>query len=236
MGKTQALHAARKAMASGYRHHSHASAQQMVEAVIKGTKGSEILGVDLYTYADVLGPTRLRGMKNGLICFITLICRVAIDNGVENELSFALSDYYVNAVELQTTEAQLQGLMGEIVELYLELVREEQLRAYSLPVRRAIRHIQLHLYDDCRVEGVARHIGLTPGYFAGLFKKEVGLGPGAYIRQKRMEEARYLLRQTGMSVTEVAEALGYCNPSHFIRVYKQCFGCTPKREMGSPEL
>lgn len=231
MSKTDAMRAARQAMASGYHHHSYLVNQEIMEAVIKGGKSIESMGVNLSTYADVLAPTRLRGMKNGLICLITIISRTAIANGVENELSFALSDYYINAVELQANEKQLNELLREITELYLGLIRDEKSRVYSLPVTRAVRYIQLHLYDKCRVSEVAAHVKLNPQYFASLFKKEVGLSPSRYISQKRLEEAQYLLRQTNASITEAAEALGYCNPSHFIKEYRRHFGITPKQHI-----
>lgn len=230
MAKLAAMRAARKAMLSGYRHHSRTSVRDMMAAMMKGRNSTTLMReLSLDTYADVLAPTRLRAMQNGLICLITVISRAAIDHGVENELAFALSDYYVNEVELQATKAQLEALMAEVIEHYLELVQEEQQRSYSLPVIRAVRYISLHLYEACPIGQVAAHVGLNPQYFAVLFKKEVGCAPSQYVAQKKLDEAQYLLKQTDMSVTEVSEALGYCNPSHFIRVHKKHTGTTPKK-------
>lgn len=232
MGKADAKRAAREIMLSGYQHHSHQTGRMMIDAIFAGRQRLEIMdGLNLGTYADVLAPTRLRAARNGLICLITIVSRIAIENGVENEFAFALSDYYVNAVELQESEEELEALMREIIDHYLELVREAQQQTYSLAVMRAIRYIHLHIYDGCRVAGVAAHVGLNAQYFAVLFKKEVGLSPSRYIAQKKLEEARYLLHQTHMSITEVAEALGYCSPSHFIRAFKKQYGETPKRSL-----
>lgn len=230
MAKLEAKRAARAALLSGYQHHSHASGRQMMNAVITRQKGFDVLReLNLETYADVLAPTRFRAMKNGLICLVTVVSRTAIEHGVENELAFALSDYYVNAVEQQTTEEQLETLMEEVVEHYMELVQEEQERNYSLPVTKAMRYINLHLYEVCRVCDVAAHTGLNAQYFAVLFKKEVGLAPSRYIARRKLEEAQYLMQQNSMSITEVSEALGYCNSSHFIKEYKKHFGTTPKK-------
>lgn len=233
MSKAEALRVARQTMVSGYQHHSYTFNRQIMDAAIKGGKTAEDFGIDLGTYADVLAPTKLRGMKNGLICLITVVSRSAISNGVENELGFALSDYYINAVELQNTEGQLNKLLREIIEHYLELVQEAQNHAYSLPVTRAIRYINLHIYDSCRVSEVAEGVNLNSQYFSALFKKETGLSPSVYISKKRLEESRYLLLQTDMSITEIAETLGYCNPSHFIREYRREFSCTPKQHIWS---
>lgn len=85
----------------------------------------------LYTYADVLGPNRLRAMKNGLICAIALLSRTVINYGVDSEQSFALSDYYITEVEKQNTEEGLNALLHELLNHYAEMVHNETYRTYS---------------------------------------------------------------------------------------------------------
>jgi len=236
MSKSAAMRAVRKTMLSGYHHHSRIDTRGMMDAAIEGRDISALTGIlNLETYADVLAPTRHRAIQNGLICLITVVCRTAIDHGVENELAFALSDYYINEVELQYSRAQLESLTQEMITHYIELVREEEQRTYSQPIIRAIRYINLHLYETCRISDIAEHIGLNTQYFAVLFKKEVSQQPSQYVIQKKLEEAQYLMQYDGMSVTEASEALGYCNSSHFIREYKKHIGTTPKQHIAKQD-
>jgi len=235
MGKQAAMRAARKSMMSGVRHHSRTDVREIVDAAMHGRSPDDLMKqLNLDIYADVLAPTRFRGMQNALICLVTVISRTAIDAGVENELAFALSDYYVNEVEMQSTRQQLEALAREIIEHFAELAAVAQQRRYSLAVTKAVRYIDLHLYDECRVETVAAHVGLNAQYFSTLFKKETGYSPSRYITERKLEEAQYLLRQSGMSVTEVSEALGYCSASHFIHICRRYRDVTPKQMTSRP--
>lgn len=48
-----------------------------------------------------------------------------------------------------------------------------------------------------------------------------------YLRQKRMEQARTLLRNGERSIIEIANTVGYANPSHFARAFKEAYGMNP---------
>lgn len=218
------------AMLGGYRHHPYELEKELFDYIFKG-KGTEIISneLTLETYANILAPERLRAMKNSIICAVTLISRKAIEYGVDAELSFTMSDHYINEVEIKTNKQQLEELLFEIIAHYSELVRNDQHSTYSLHVTRAIRYIHQHIFGPCRVHDVAKYVNLNPQYFAGLFKSEVGITPIEYIRKKKMEQARDLLMQANSTVTEIADMLGYCNASHFILEFKKAHGITPNQ-------
>lgn len=212
---------------SGYQHHNFELERMMSESVLEGHHSGTAEWLNLETYADILAPERMRAMKNGLICYIAIVCRSAIQRGVDAETSFSASDYFINEVELCPNESRLEALLELIQKTYVDLVREEERRTFSLPVTRAIRFIGKMLYDPCPVSGVARHVNLNAQYFARLFKDETGQSPSAYIRQRKMQEAKKLLLQPGVSVGDVAGMLGYCDSAQFIRMFKKEFDQTP---------
>lgn len=229
MAKSDAKKAMKESILSGYRHHSYNQVRQTLNLFLTGKAQIDTFSImNFYMYENMLGPNRLRSLKNGLICFITVVSREAIELGVAVEQSFSLSDYYVALIEEQETVQQAANLLHEILESYAELVTAEQYRQFSLPVTRAIRYMANHLYEPILIKDVALHINLNPQYFAGIFKKEVGLSPFEYIRIKKMKEASALLLQTNESILGIAEALGYCNSSHFIRAFKAVYNTTPK--------
>jgi AraC family transcriptional regulator len=69
--------------------------------------------------------------------------------------------------------------------------------------------------------------GLSEFHFSRAFKQSTGYAPSRYFIRMRMEHARRLLRETGMSVIEVGLAVGYASPSHFAQVFRAESGVAP---------
>ena len=228
--KSAARKAIRDSLASGYQHHSYEMERQIQDYVLYGKGNSGLANVlTLTTYADLLAPDRLRAMKNGAVCAATVLSRTAIEHGVESEISFALSDYYLNEIEKAWSLAQLEETAHEMEEMYREVVQERITRGHSRTIARALQYIHRNLYEPCRVADAAAYAGLNPQYFAVLFKQEVGMEPSVYIRTEKMKEAVHLLTNMRRSVAETTAELGYCSPSHFISIFKKHYGVTPKQ-------
>ena len=63
--------------------------------------------------------------------------------------------------------------------------------------------------------------------FAHRFREETGESPAAFVRREKAIIAGRLL-ESGLSVTETAAHLGFANPYHFSRVFKQIHGVAPR--------
>ena len=74
---------------------------------------------------------------------------------------------------------------------------------------------------------LAGGVGLSERQLERLFRKYLDTTPSRYARDYRLARARDLLRQTSMSVIEVAIACGFTTASHFTKSYRERFGITP---------
>jgi transcriptional regulator GlxA family with amidase domain len=63
-----------------------------------------------------------------------------------------------------------------------------------------------------------------------LFHTHLGRTPGEHYALVRLDRSRLLLRQSGLSILEVAVACGFGSASHFSRAYRRAFGHTPSAE------
>ena len=75
---------------------------------------------------------------------------------------------------------------------------------------------------------LARKYGLSETRMKALFKQVFGDSVYNYYQRARMEEAAFLLRQSGRSVADVGYALGFNNLSHFGRLFKRYYAVNPK--------
>ena len=80
--------------------------------------------------------------------------------------------------------------------------------------------------DHC-LEMLAAQAGLTPSHFCRVFKRATGATPHQFVMKARLDRARDLLGQSGLSVAQVAEMTGFTSQSHFTRAFRQYSGQTP---------
>ena len=93
---------------------------------------------------------------------------------------------------------------------------------------RAIDYIHQYLNQDIGLNDLAQQVGVSPHYFAGLFKQSTGQSPHQYIIEQRIEAARHLLQTTDMPITEVAAQVGFYDQSHLARHLRRQLGVSPK--------
>ena len=89
------------------------------------------------------------------------------------------------------------------------------------------RYIDANL-GDVSVENLCKHLNMSRTALYDVFRRKTGQGVAAFIRTKRLEEARRLLTQTDLSISEISERCGFADYNYFSRVFKKRFGCTAK--------
>lgn len=77
------------------------------------------------------------------------------------------------------------------------------------------------------VQYFADKICLSPNYFGDLVKKETGKTAKEYIQLKMLDMAKETLLDQKKSISQVAYALGFQYPQHFVRFFKKYAGITP---------
>lgn len=80
----------------------------------------------------------------------------------------------------------------------------------------------------------AKRLGLSVRHLERLFATRLQTTINKYHMKLRMEQARILIKQSTLSLTEISIATGFVNFSHFSRVYKKTFGLTPRDSRKSP--
>ncbi|MBO0993283.1 helix-turn-helix domain-containing protein [Bacillus sp. SD088] len=95
-------------------------------------------------------------------------------------------------------------------------------------INTVLKYIDQHLSEKIKVETLAELANLHPNYFMHYFKSILGLSPIAFINQKKMKQAQYLLQNTDQTIAEVAEQVGL-DIYYFSKVFKRFTGFSPTK-------
>ena len=95
--------------------------------------------------------------------------------------------------------------------------------------RRIREYIQRSLDKDLSIERLAEVVGLSPTYFAELFRQSTGFTPHQFVSHHRIELAQQLLKHGDLTLAEVAYRCGFTSQSQFTTIFRRFTGVTPGR-------
>ncbi|BFT71101.1 AraC family transcriptional regulator [Paenibacillus sp. P36] len=88
-------------------------------------------------------------------------------------------------------------------------------------------YLDLHATEHIRIEDAARLVGVHRSHLFASFRKKYGVSPQQYLQKIRLTKGASLLRETTLSVTEIALSLGYPELYSFTRSFTKYFGSSP---------
>lgn len=115
--------------------------------------------------------------------------------------------------------------------LFLEVVRYDRLHKTTGPVAKLdeiCNEIKNRPGDKYRIGDLASRVHCSPDHFIRLFREHRGMTPGEYIINCRIEAGKNLLLYSGMTISQIADHLGYCNPFFLSKQFKKLTGISPK--------
>lgn len=145
-----------------------------------------------------------------------------------------LSDLFVSLQDLVSGESPYQS------DLQYNRLEEILLRAQLYGDHRAARSIDPRIQSACdfmderltdkfSIEEVAAHCHVSGSRLSHLFKEQMGMGPKAWISDRRLQQARKLLINSSESISAIGARLGYDDPSHFTKHFRSNMGCSPRQ-------
>ena len=94
-------------------------------------------------------------------------------------------------------------------------------------LRRAIEYIRNHVHEPIQVTDIADELSISRRSLERRFVRFLGHTPAKEIQDHRLNIAKRLLRETELSILEIAQMSGYCSNEYMIRVFKKSVGQTP---------
>lgn len=136
------------------------------------------------------------------------------------------------AAGLSSAAAACQSLLRVLLIL---MTRQHQSVLFPVPAEQKSsrecalvrRYIDSHFKDSLTLEQLAAVAHLNKYYLSHAFQKEYGVPPIRYLTQRRIQESRFLLAETDLSLSRVAQVLGFSSPSYFSQCFRRSEGVSP---------
>ena len=167
-------------------------------------------------------------MKNDVYCFTEQGVRVSKMSDRLVAYCWALSPYFDNPSQISPGLLRLKvmELLYNVMDCSSSIF--QQMLQLRTPVKSDIRRIVENNYTSpVSIEQLAYLSGRSLSSFKRDFSDIYGEPPAQWIREKRLTKARQMLESSHSQVADVAYSLGFENPTHFSRIFKQRFGMSP---------
>lgn len=87
--------------------------------------------------------------------------------------------------------------------------------------------VNVHLFSPLTIKDLADLAGMSVSTFVRTFQRLYGQTPASYIRERRLERAKELLRLSSQTISEIAFDARFNDMAHFSRSFKSLYGVTP---------
>lgn len=120
---------------------------------------------------------------------------------------------------------------GKILDAFTEyiLLKEMVHLSGEQLIKEIENFIDSHISEDITVEMLCREYNIGRTKLYEIMKQYTSGGIASFIKRKRLEKAKNLLKSTEMKISEVSSAVGFSDYNYFLRVFKKEFGISPKK-------
>lgn len=215
-----------------YHHHGYEEELRFFDYIKSGNVEAVMQAEDLFASEEngKLSSDPLRHIRYMFVASMTLITRSMMDKGMVGAEAYAISDSYIQKMDLCNTEEEIRKLHRQMTIDMTHRMREiAKDRAYSKAIVLCMDYIHEHLHENMELHTLANYVGLAPTYLSAVFKKETGERISDYIRNQRINAAKNMLRFSDYTYGEISSYLAFSSQSHFISLFKKNTGMTPRQ-------
>jgi AraC family transcriptional regulator len=173
---------------------------------------------------NILGFTHTRSFSKTLsLCGRT---RLVLETLLNHGFTDSHENIFINAQSQMLLLYSLECMVGEkeVEGFQCKFLANEADREKIVQAREILLQ---HIGEPLTIKELSRKVAINECYLKKGFKEMFGTTIFDFYQGQRMEHARYLLYEKGLSVTEVSLMLGYSSISHFSTAFKKHTGLKP---------
>lgn len=201
--------------------------RNLLDAVLLNQReAAEMLMNDLVDHVLLQSNKPLHAICNTFVEIFALISRTIIEAGSPGPLVMGITQRQFSVLGAMSDTEQIRPwALNSLVELMTTGGAAKQNKD---AIQLAIDYIQQnYVQPDIALRDVANAVNLSPSHLAYLLKEKLGVSYIHFLTTLRIQRARTLLRTSDITVSAIAEAVGYPNASNFYRLFLREVGVTP---------
>ncbi len=180
---------------------------------------------ELYNKLPEMEYERIQRIADLLNAIVQYIVNKALEHDAENmSYEWLLSSMSESRADRRGVPVEIQGLNREVNPI--PSIGNNNVPKGS-PIYPAVAYINDNPDKMVKMQDMAELCHLSPSYFSRLFLRESGENFIDYVNRRKIESAKNMLKSTSFSVTYISNALGFQDPSYFVKLFRKYEGVTP---------
>ena len=196
-------------------------------------QGSQELLNDLLGHIYFAHGGDLKKIKARVLELVVVLSRAAISAGADVSEIFRFSTDYIREIDSFSSIDEVNFWLSGIMHRFIGASFDYAKIKHADVVHKVMQYIRSNWRSKLTLDELAKQVYLSRAYLSTIFKEETGVSISTYINKVRVDQAERLLRETGMSLVEIATYCCFEDQSYFSKVFRKYTGMSPKKYRNS---
>ena len=200
------------------------------EDILEFVEREDVKGVSEYfNQKYFLGALEKNFTYTKYVCYSIVIAlhMVARTKGISIDALFGSDEILWDKLASFKNKEELINWLSNLIYMLVKHIIETNNNNYHKIANDIKNIIDTRIYDIESVEQIANELKISVSYAKRIFKKQTGITIFDYLFERRMKEAKLLLKDPYLCVYEIADKLGYKSKTYFATAFQKYTGMTP---------
>lgn len=180
-------------------------------------------------HIGVVAGKELKQAEYLCVVLITIVCRAAVQGGMNQEHAYSMADLYMQRLEKCRNTSEMYAIASRAQYEYTYGVWEaKKAKTEVCYIEQCKAYIAKNLRKPMKVGDIAPAIGINRSYLARRFSQVEGITIQNYIMRERCIHAANMLKYSNYPIAIIAEYFCFSSQSHFGKCFQDVYGLTPK--------
>lgn len=205
--------------------------EEELETAVKEQEKSRARAIlnQLLRYVYTPRPDQVTLIKSRAAQLVLLLPQFALMSGSDTKEAAIYRTVYLPRIKDAPSLEEMDEALAEVLHHFVDYTFDFTEVKHSDTIYRIMEYVKSNYSRKITLEELAAYVYLSPSHISSLFRKETGQTISAYINHVRIEKSKFLLRQAGIPLADIAVLCGFEDQSYFTRVFKKYTGISPRQ-------